>query len=363
MAHRLFFQKSLILLLFFCFFPWQVIHAESSLLSQEENLWLASRNNTIVVIPEKNHPPFSYQSHSGIIQGFSVEYLELVARSIDVNIHYATPRSRNQIISELKEGGRGDIALSIGSTDEREESLIFTESYVTVPVVIVVRKDAELRKNITMNDYTGRRVAVVDSSASEEFIRQNYPRVVLETVTDNEVGLQQVVLGEVDAAVMDVASLSFLLSKQVLSSVKIAGNLGLDYKPTFAMSKDKIVLQSILEKGISQISNQDRELLTEKWIVLPGEKKEQQSFFMKLQAHAGIASIYTLFGIILLLVAGSLFRGKSVSFPYVRKTKKIDSLKEEITELEEVSKVLSKELEQVKEMEEHIAEKIEHLKD
>ncbi len=338
-----------------------VAYAESSLLTPEENLWLSSRNNTIVVYPEKNDPPFSYQSPAGITQGLSIDYLELVADNIGAKIHYATPRSRAQILSDIKEG-KGDVVLSLTPTTERETAFVFTESFIKVPVVIVVRKDAEVKKHVTMNDYVGKRIALVEGSAAEEFVRKNYPRVVVETVTDDEVGLQQTVLGEVDAVLMDAASLSFLLSKQVLSSVKIAGTLGLDYEPTFAVPKGKEILQTILEKGLSQVSTQDREMLTEKWILIPGEVKETQSFFERAQKNAGVVLMYgiLLLGIIAIILLA--FRRRTFVSKYFKKRHVVAQLEDKMEELEDTSKMLEEELKEVKEMEHSIAEKIEDLK-
>ncbi len=273
------------------------------LLTPEESLWLKSRNNTIVFYPEQNNPPYSYQSSAGNIQGLSVDYIELISEKIGANIEYLAPRSRIQILEDMK-AGKGDI-FSLTPDKEREDYLRFTASYITVPGVLVVRKDVESKSGLTPNDYNGKRLAVVDGSALENYIRTNYPRVVVEEVTDDEVALQQIVLGEVDAAAMDVASLSYYLSKQVLSSVKIVGNTGFDYSPAFGVHKDKQILQSILEKGLSQISTNDRALLSEKWIAVPGQQVKQESVFDKIKNYMGVATLVTLLvlgviGIILL---------------------------------------------------------------
>jgi ABC-type amino acid transport substrate-binding protein len=330
------------------------------ILSADEMLWLESRNNIIVVYPEQNNPPYSYQSPAGNIQGLSIDYIELIAEKVGAKIQYLTPRARSQINTEIA-SGKGDIAFftpdaALGG------SLIFTESYVTVPVVIVVRKDVDKRNGLTLNDFNGKRVAMIDGSIIENYVNKNYPRVVREGVTDDEVGLQQVVLGEVDAAVMDVASLSFYLSKQVLSSVKIVGNVGLDYKPAFAMTKNKTFLQSILEKGLSQISVNDRNLLIDKWVALPGETKvDDASLWVILKNNLGTATVYGLLivGVITILVL--LLTHKSHRDRYFRKVHDVNELKAEFSELEGESQELSSELEKVKAEEEKLKEKIKML--
>ncbi len=330
-----------------------------NLLSPEESLWLQSRNNTIVVYPEQNNPPYSYQSPAGNLQGLSIDYVELIAEKIGAKIQYLTPRSQSQILSDMQ-AGKGDVA-SITPDTEREKYLIFTESYITVPVVIVVRKDARQGSGLTLNDYNGKKVAMVASSAVENYTQINYPRVVREGVTDNEVGLQQVVLGEVDAAVMDVVSLSFYLSKQVLSSVKIAGNTGLDYKPAFALPKDRGALQSILEKGLSQISQSDRALFTDKWVTLPGESKEENSLLAVIENNFSTLSLYLLFGIGILGIVVFLLRRRHFSMPYFHRMHDMKEIKEEIGELEGASEILAEELKEVRDEESKLKEKLESL--
>ena len=78
------------------------------ILTPEERLWLQSRNNTIVVYPEKNYPPFSYQSTSGIPQGLSIDYIELIAEKIGAQIKYLQAKPRTQIIDDLAHS-KGDV--------------------------------------------------------------------------------------------------------------------------------------------------------------------------------------------------------------------------------------------------------------
>lgn len=352
---------TLILIGFFSF-PGLAFSADSPLLSPEENLWLSARNDTIVVYPEKNYPPFSYQSPAGNIQGLSVDYIELIAKILGVKVHYAVPRARNQIIDDFK-NGKGDVVLSLTPTEERESAFVFTESFVKVPVVIVVRKDVDTKRHATMNDFVGKRVSVVDKSAAEEYLRKNYPRVVIETTTDNEVSLQQVVLGEVDAAVMDVASLSFLLSKQVISSVKTIGSVGLDYEPAFAVPKGKEMLQSILEKGLMQISTAEREVLAEKWVLLPGGQAEKtKTMFSFLQKDAVIVALYVFTLVVIVVILAVIFRPATNPFRYRKKQDVVGSLESEMALLEDESKVLAEELREVQEKEKEIAEKIQEIK-
>lgn len=339
-----------------------VSSADSPILNQEENLWLKSRNNIIVVYPEKNFPPYSYQNSSGTPQGLSIDYIELIAQKIGAKIEYLPARSRSQILDDIKQNKKGDIITSITDTKEREGILYFSDTYVTTPAVIVVRKDLDKGHTLTLNDLTGKKVVIGNQYAVEEFVRINNPRIVIESVVDDESGLQQVVLGEVDAAIMDITSLSYYLSKQVLSSVKVVGSTGFDYKLAFAVPKDKEILQSIIDKGLQQISTNDRQILADKWVVLPNEKSTANPFFSNMSNNSGSIIIYMIIFLIILILI-FLFKRKHIHIPhrYIRKKQIVEELQEEIEELEDTSKGLMEELNDVKNLEKDIKEKIKNI--
>lgn len=330
------------------------------LLTPEEALWLESRNNTIVVYPEKNDPPFSYTSASGNLQGLAIDYMELVAEKVGAQIQYLNPQAKNQILVEFQ-NGKGDVVPGLTETSDKNLTFLFTDHYVEVPTVIVVRKDFDRGSALTLGDFNGKRVSVVAGSALENYVRQNYPRVVVEDVTDDEVSLQQIVLGEVDAGVMDVASLSYFLSKQVLNSVKIAGNTGYEYKPAFAISKDKGTLQSILEKGMTQITTNERSLLNDKWIVVPGEEKQDNSVWAKIDASVNLELLYIVFGLGVLLVIAFLMRfhrHDGVDYTHLEHDHKMS---EEVKELEQTNSMLLREIRELKEDEEKLAQKLDTI--
>lgn len=339
--------------------PFVVSAQNATLLSSEEVLWLKSRNNTIVVYPEKGFPPFSYQSTAGIPQGLSIDYIELIAEKIGTKIVYLPARPLSQVLEDVKLG-KGDVVTSIARTPDREEFLYFTDEYLSVSTVIVVRKDFNEKKTMNVSDLIGKKVAVGNGYAVAEFLHKNYPRIILDQVTDDEVALQQVVLGEVDAAVMDIASLSFYMSKQVLNSVKVIGNAGYEYKLAFAIPKDKQILQSIIDKGLMQISQTERQIFSDKWIIVPGETAKEDSFWSKVKNI--FAGNYPFIFIIscLIVIIFFLARNKYHHGHYLKR-KHVDDLKEDLEKLEEANETLSEEMKMIQKEENKIRDKIEKL--
>ncbi len=357
------FNISVILVIFVLIsgFP-NIINADSDILTPQENLWLKSRNNTIIVYPEKNFPPYSYQNASRTPQGLSIDYIELVAKKVGAKVEYLQARPLYQILDDIKQDGKGDVVTSLSENKERDDFLYFSDTYITSPAVIVVRKDLDKRSDMTLSDLTGKKVAIGDQYAVEDFVRVNNPRVVIDSVTDDELGLQKLVLGEVDAAIIDVTSLSYYLSKQVLNSVRIVGSTGFEYKLSFAVPKDKEILQSIIDKGLQQISTNDRKIITDKWVVIPNKSSSTNPFISYLKQNISTIVLYVLLcAIILMLLIRRTNGTRYFSFRNRTKMDKVNELKQEIIELEDTSKGLMEELNEVKILEENIKEKVKSI--
>jgi len=330
------------------------------LLTPEEALWLKSRNSTIVVYPEENSPPYSYKNSAGNPQGLAIDYLELIAEKIGAKMEYLTPRPRSQIMTDFQ-NGKGDVVALVTPDQDKETFLVFTENYISSGAVIVVRKDYPSGGGLTLNDFNGKRIGVTNDSALESYIRINYPRIVLDEMTDNEVNLQQVVLGEIDAAAMDIASLSYFLSKQVLSSVKIVGSTGFENKPSFGVRKNLTILQSILEKGLTQISSSDRSLLVDKWIVVPQENKDDNSLFARIERNLGFDFLYLFFGLGIIGVAILVKKRGHIASRFYKKRDTVSELKEDMSILEKTNDMLAEELKEIQTEEEKIKEKLRSL--
>lgn len=338
--------------------PILIVSAQPPLLNSEENIWISSRNNSISVIPERNNPPFSFNDSSYISQGIFIDYIKLVAEKLDIKVDFLTSRTRSDIISGLDEG-KIDYVSTLEIDKIEGVPVFFTDPYSTFPVVIAVRKDYDSREGMTLDDFNNRSIAVIQGSPINYYVKKNYPRIVVQEVVDNELALQKVALNEVDATVINSASLTYLLSKQSMRSIKVVGSVALDSKMAFVVPKDKIVLGSILNKGLKQVTAKEHQQIIDKWISLPNEKSNANPFFLYLNDNLDVIFITVVF--LVILVSMFIFlRKKSINFQpkYTNKTNKLSELEQEIAELESASENLIGELKEVKSLEQDIKNKI-----
>ncbi len=339
-------------------FSVSLVSAKSTLLTPEENAWLKSRNNTIIVYPEKNFPPFSYEEYVGAPVGLSIDYMDLIGEKLGITIEYLQAQPLATILEDIQKG-KGDVVTSLAPNDVREAFLLFTPTYTVTDSIVVVRNDYADRTVSTFDDFSGKRVAVGEGYAVTHFIREQYPEVVMVPVPDDEVGLQKVILGEVDAAVTDIAALSFFMSKQVLTSVKVISSIGFEYEMALAVPKDKKILHSILEKGLARIKPIEKAELTKKWMTIPDTQTKSV-----LALSKGVVTptvLYIGFIVLLVVIIIYLLVHRHSPIRLIQKRKTIRELEDQLEELEEVNTEIQEELESVKDLEKEIKQKIDRL--
>ena len=338
--------------------PTSSTKAQSNLLNSEENIWISSRNNTISVVPERNNPPFSFNDSSYISQGIFIDYIKLVSEKLNIKVDFLTSRTRSDIIAGIYED-KADFVSTLEIDKIENTNLASTSPYSTFPVVIAVRKDYDAREGMTLDDFNNRSVAVMQDSPINSYIKKNYPRIVIQEVVDNELALQKVALNEVDATVINSASLTYLLSKQSMRSIKVVGSNPLDSKMSFVVPKDKLVLSSILTKGLKQVSAKEHQQIIDKWISLPNEKDNKNTLITYINDNFVIILITLLF--LVILVSMFLFfrkRNHYFNYNHEHKNSKLIELEKEISELESTSASLIDELKEVKNLEQDIKNKI-----
>jgi ABC-type amino acid transport substrate-binding protein len=327
--------------------------ASAAVLAPAQEEWLAKHKDTIIVRPEKNYPPFSFVSSGPSLKpkGLAVDYLELVARKVSARATYLDASSRSVLLAEIKAGKEG-VILALSPDGEYADSLYFSEPFVSLPAVIVVRKDYRRSKDLSLGDFSAKQVAITDGYGAMEYVKNNYQRIIIDPVSDDEVALQKVLLGEVDAAVMDVASLSYYTSRDMLSYVTVAGQTGFEYTLSFAVPKTMPDMQVILNAGLKEITPAEHAVIKDRWVTVSGESTKP-SFSLALLGTplwAGLSVV----GAIIIAVLLTIIIMHNKRYHHLRN---ISSEKKKKQQVE----ALTSKLEELENLEEQVKESIEEI--
>ena len=260
-------------------------------LSAAQQTWLREHPQIVWGL-EKDYPPYIFINPQQQPAGLSYDLLQELQARTGLPLQATEPQSLSQLLEAAK-AGQIDIITSVRPTPERAEYLAFTAPYVEVPVVLALRSDQD--SSLTLRDMTGKAIAVSQGYSVEPFVRKHFPQVQWQAMRNDFEGLQALLEGKVDGAVLDIGSASDLIKTHDLEGIQLGDGIGWNYELSIGYRKDWPELGSILDEGLRSLSIRDRKALFSPWLS-PDEKA----------AVAGSSTLELMALLALLLAAGLL---------------------------------------------------------
>jgi|GEM_PF-4777163 len=240
-------------------------------LSEEERAWLADHPR-IRVHNESDWPPFNF-AENGAPRGYSIDYMNLLAERVGLQVEYVTGPSWNEFMGMMR-SGELDIMLNIVKTPDRLEYLLFTPPYADNPNAILSRRGA-LYENL--EQLSGKTVSLPKGFFFEEILKRDFPDIELNLVRNVLEAMKEVSFGRADAALGELAVLNHLLGEHMMTDLVVSGEVDLGDPElsllNIATREDLPILASILTKGVESITLKERRALRAKWLGV-GERRE-----------------------------------------------------------------------------------------
>ena len=233
-------------------------------LSDEQKQFIR-KNPTIKVHNETNWPPFNFNDN-GKPKGYSIDYMNLAASKVGLNVKYIHGFSWSEFMDQLKKH-EIDVMLNIVKTKSREKFIDYTEPYLNVMAAIYTKK-SDVTKINSLEDLNGKVVAIPKGFYHQELFEKHYPKVTLLLTKNHLESLENIAIGKADATVGVMAVLDYLVNKNFISNVKIAAKI--NQKKFFSIMNvgvrdDQPMLTDIIQKGMDEITNEEIIELEQKW--------------------------------------------------------------------------------------------------
>ncbi|OOY57555.1 transporter substrate-binding domain-containing protein [Solemya velum gill symbiont] len=233
-------------------------------LTPEEAAWLEA-SPEIRVAGDIQWPPFNF-SEDGVPQGYSIGYIEMLAKKVGLNVKYVTGPVWNEFL-EMMKAGTLDVMLDIVKTPERQEYLLYTPPYVSNPNVILSRSASAYK---SVEELFGKTVAVTAGSFYEEVLERDYPQINILGVADTFETIKAVSFLNADAAFGETAAIRHLMKKHLTTGLVISGELKMG-DPELALlhiatRKELPHLASILRKGMAAVSEDEKQAIHRLWV-------------------------------------------------------------------------------------------------
>ncbi|MEG3638012.1 response regulator [Magnetococcus sp. PR-3] len=289
-------------------------HAEHApiQLTEAEQAWV-THHPTIRVHNERDWAPFNF-SQAGQPKGLSIDYMNLLAHKVGLQIQYVTGPSWHEFLGMMKTG-QLDVMLNIVKTPDRQQYLLYTPPYVDNPNTILSRKSTPYH---TLDQLFGKKVSVPKGFFYEEILNRDYPQIKILPVRNTIESIKAVSFGKADAALGELAVFNHLLTHHMLSDVAISGEVQIG-KPelsqlNIATRKDLPILASVLKKGMAGISTQELRAIKQKWLDTTTTQPQNPVY---MQSHAiiwwSIGGILTLVALMVPLILKQILNKATIA--------------------------------------------------
>lgn len=255
-------------------------------LSSNEKDWL-KRNPNLRVAFRDDWPPFEFTQDgrsSGLVP-------DLVSRlESQLNVRFQREETSDIIEAEKQlQDGEVDILPAFNRTPRRSNDFLFTRTYLTVPVALVIRDDGRFIGDL--RELRSERVGVVNRHAAHDFLLINHPDLDLYPMDNVEDGLLSLSNGDLDVMVTHIPAVSYTVARLGLSNLRITSITPYQYELSLAVSKDRPELQRILNKALGSLDAAETEAIYNRWIHLD---IEQATDYTVVRRVVGIALVVVL---------------------------------------------------------------------
>lgn len=222
--------------------------------SDEKKGMTLIEDGKLTVVAELGFAPFEYMDEkTGEPVGFDVDVISAVAEKMGLTASYLPNQKFDTLVPIIKQGGKADVSIAaVTITDERMESVDFSEPYLDSNQAIVVAKGSSETEE-TLND-ASKQVVCQGGTTGDEWIGENLPDAVRVPVDDVTAALTGVQTGLYQAMVVDLPVASYMLS-QSFSDLEIVKEIPTGEQYGIAVSKDNPELTQAVNKALEDMKS------------------------------------------------------------------------------------------------------------
>ena len=244
------------------FLTLQILYSNDTIeLTSEEKIFI-KQHPTIIFGADYNWPPYDFIDSKGHHTGIAADFLHLISQKSGLQFQ-VKPDIWDKTLQKIKVGKLEGLTCAV-KTKQREDYLLFTKPYLSMPLAIITRID---NKNITdLSSLKNKTVSVNKSSYLYEWLTLNHPEIKIIPAISNKDALEKVVFGQADAYIGNVAVANYIIKHFFLTNLTIVSQLkGMNTNVCIAVTKKEPLLLSIIQKSLDAITPQERDQIINKW--------------------------------------------------------------------------------------------------
>jgi len=302
---------------------------KKSLLNSYERQYL-DINRFISMCIDPNWMPIE-KIKNGIHIGISADYIKILEDKLKTSIKLIPTKTWSESLNFSK-NRKCDIFSLILETPERKKFLNFTKPIFEIPLVVATGLEVPFIENIAQ--LKNKDIGIVKGYAYFKFLKSKYPDINFIEVENIAEGLSKVKKENLYGFIDSLITIGHHIQNDYIGQLKITGKFKESLKLSMATRNDRPILNSIFNKAIETISEEEKQNILNKWVTINYEKKVNYSYIYMI-------FIFLFIGI---LVLGIIYRQYILNQANIQLNKKV---KEEIDKNNRQHKVLTQQTKKV----------------
>lgn len=229
-------------------------------LSPEDQIWL--QEIPPLRFSEVDWQPLSYTSDYPVYKGLIADYLDILSSSTGIRMDFILSETWQEVLDRFKDK-EIDLIPALALEDDVKTEVLFTDPYVSFPLVIVTGPDREFIAYT--HELEGKKVGVGKGYTSHNFMRNTYPAIELITTANVTEGLHLLSQGKIDAFVGHLAVVMDAIRRSGLD-LRIAGKTEYVFEHRMGLPPEHAHTVAIFNKVFKGISPEEHNRIYNKWI-------------------------------------------------------------------------------------------------
>lgn len=202
-----------------------------------------------------------------------------------LNIKFEVFKTNNfaQSLKAIKER-KCDFMPLVKDLENRRSFLNFTKPYLTIETGIATRSNEVFIEDL--EQILDKKIGVSKDTAYENYIRKNYPKINLVTFDHTKEALNALREEKIFGYVNNIGVMGLAIQQNADFSIKIAGKLDFPFEVSIGTRNDEPLLNSIFQKVVKSINQEDIIKAYSKWISVKLEQKIDYSLIYQIMAVA-----------------------------------------------------------------------------
>ena len=231
-------------------------------LDKKQRKWLQEKRVLRVGISSPDYPPFDMTTSGQDYEGFTADYIGLLAQALNVSINVQRFATRDDVIQALEQGNIDLLGTSNGYEAANQNLLLSTPYAVDQPVLVT--REGETR-SLTQG-LEGLRLSMVYHYLPLDEVKRLYPKAIIQSYPSYQNAINAVAFDQADVFLGDTLSTHYMINKGYLKNIKMANFSKHEaYGFSFAVRRDNHVLLDILNSTLEAIPNNERQNIAKRW--------------------------------------------------------------------------------------------------